>query len=46
MQERKLMEVDDDLWKKVKLYCVDKEIKISEFVDAALKAELTKRGVR
>ena len=39
------MEVDDDLWKQIKVYCVQQEIKISEFVDAALRAEAEKRGI-
>jgi hypothetical protein len=45
MQDRKLMEVDDEVWKKIKIYCISKEIKMSEFIDVALRAELTKRGI-
>ncbi len=46
MQERKLMEVDDDLWKQIKVYCIQREIKMSAFIDAALRAEVKKRGIK
>jgi hypothetical protein len=44
MPERKTtsIKVDPELWKRVKKYCIDKEVDISDFIEGLLKKELSR----
>jgi hypothetical protein len=34
------LKIDEDLWKKVKIYCIQNNLEISEFVEKLLKEGL------
>ena len=38
------LKVDEELWKKVKIRCIEEDIEISKFTEEALKGRLKKRG--
>lgn len=45
MGERKTtsLKIDEELWKKVKIYCIQNNIEISEFIEGLIKGGLKKK---
>ena len=37
------IKIDPELWKKVKKYCIDKEIDVSEYIEGLVKADMEKK---
>jgi len=37
------LKIDEELWKKVKIKCIEEDIGISEFIEKALKESLNKK---
>jgi hypothetical protein len=36
------LKVDEDLWKRVKKHCIDKDIDVSDYVESLIKNDLSK----
>jgi len=37
------IKIDPELWKKVRKYCIDKEIDVSDYIEALIKIDLDKK---
>lgn len=38
------IKIDPELWKKVRKYCIDKEIDVSEYIEGLIKTDLGKKS--
>jgi hypothetical protein len=37
------IKIDPDLWKRVRKYCIDKEMEVSDYIEGLIKADLDKK---
>lgn len=38
------IKIDPELWKRVRKYCIDKDIEVSDYIEALIKVDMDKKS--